>query len=100
MAYEIPLYRFRKDVSFEDAKQAALDLNEFLKTAPGFKIRRTYYDRKADVWIDMVEWESMEHALQALDSFSKSESFGRFMKLADPDFSLMHHGELIQVFEG
>ena len=98
MAYEIPLYRFRTDVSFEDARQAALDLNEFLRTAPGFKVRRTYYDRKAAVWIDIVEWESMEHALQALDDFSKSESFEKFMKLADPEFSLMHHAELVDVF--
>lgn len=99
MAYEIPLYRFRKDVSFADAKQAALNLNEFLRTAPGFKVRRTYYDRKTNVWIDVVEWETMEHAIQALEDFSTSEYFAEFANLADPDFSLMHHGELIQVFK-
>ena len=96
--YEIPLYRFRKGLSFEEARQAALDLNEFLKTAPGFKVRRTYYDRKADIWIDVAEWETMEHAMQGLEGFAKSESFGRFMKLADPGFNLMHHAELIDVF--
>ncbi|WP_112664255.1 hypothetical protein [Microvirga flavescens] len=98
MAFEIPLYRFRKDVSFEDAKRVALGLNEFLRTAPGFKTRSTYYDDKSDVWIDVVEWETMELALQALDDFSKSPSFAEFVKLADPDFNLMHHGNLIQTF--
>lgn len=99
MAYEIPLYRFRQDVSFEDAKQTTLNLNDFLRTASGFKVRRTYYDKKSNVWIDVVEWETMEHAMQALEDFSKSECFAEFANLADPDFSLMHHGELIQVFK-
>ncbi|WP_230531083.1 hypothetical protein [Microvirga roseola] len=98
MAFEIPLYRFRKDVGFEDAKRAALSLNEFLRTAPGFKIRKTYYDDEKDVWIDVVEWETMEQALQALEDFPKSPSFAEFIKLADPDFNHMHHGNLIQTF--
>jgi hypothetical protein len=98
MIYEMPFYRFRKDVSFEDAKRAALGLNEFLRTAPGFKFRNTYYDDKKDVWIDVVEWETMELALQALEDFPKSQSFTEFMKLADPDFIHMHHGRLIETF--
>jgi len=98
MAFEIPLYRFRKDVSFEDAKRVTLGLNEFLRTAPGFKTRSTYYDEKSNVWIDVVEWETMELALKALEDFSKSPSFEEFVKLADPEFNLMHHGHLIETF--
>jgi hypothetical protein len=96
MAFEIPLYRFRKGVSFEDAKRTALGLNDFLRNAPGFKARSTYYDDKNDIWIDVVEWETMELALQALDDFSKSPSFAEIAKLADPNFNHMYHGNLIQ----
>ena len=86
-------------MSFEDAKRVTLGLNEFLRTAQGFRTRSTYYDDKNDVWIDVVEWATMENALQALGDFSKSPSFDEFMKLADPDFNLMHHGNLIQTYK-
>lgn len=99
MAYEIPMYRFRKGVGFEEAKSVALGFDEFLRTAPGFKLRKTYYDDKSDVWIDVVEWETMEHALQALDDFARSPSFDAFANLVDPAFNHMHHAQLIHSFK-
>lgn len=100
MAYEIPMYRFRKGVSFEEAKGVVLSLNEFLRTAPGFKVRKTYYDDRSEVWIDVVEWKTMEHALSALDAFAKSPLCEKFASLADPSFNHMHHGRLVQTFTG
>jgi hypothetical protein len=98
MAYEIPIYRFKKNVSREAAKGMMESLNDFLRTAPGFKERRTYHDAQRDVWIDIVEWTSMAEAVQGMEDFAKSPTFTTFLEMVDPDFNLMHHGELIQTF--
>lgn len=100
MAYEIPIYRFRKDVTPEAAKRMMKTLNDFLRTAAGFKERRTYHDVERDVWIDVVEWDSMEEALRGMENFAKAPAFAEFMAMVDPDFNLMHHGELVQTFTG
>lgn len=62
MAFEIPIYRFRPEVPFEEAKMV-LRLNGFLADAPGFLSRKTCYELKASTWIDFVERETREHAL-------------------------------------
>lgn len=98
MAYEIPMYRFRKGVPHEDAKRMVEAFNDFLKTAPGFKERRTYHDRDRDVWIDVVEWNSMEEALKGMEDFGKSPLCAKFLELVDPELNAMHHGDLVQVF--
>jgi len=100
MAYEIPIYRFRKDVSHEAARRMMETLNDSLRTAPGFKERRTYHDVKQDVWIDVVEWNSMAEAIRGMEDFAKAPAFTEFLALVDPDFNLMHHGELVQTFTG
>jgi hypothetical protein len=99
MTYEVPMYRFKSDVSFEKAKETTLKLNQFLETAPGFIARKTIYDKAHDIWIDFVEWENMELALQAAKDFETSPYFADFAELADPSFSHMHHGDVIQVFQ-
>lgn len=42
MAFEIPIYRFKRDVPFEEAKKTALRLNEFLSEAPGLRSRKNW----------------------------------------------------------
>ena len=98
MAYEIPIYRFRKDVTHEAAMRMMDTLNDFLRTAPGFKERRTYHDGARDVWIDVVEWNTMEEAHRGMEDFAKSRAFTEFLAMVDPDLNLMHHGELVQTF--
>ncbi len=98
MAYEIPIYRFRKGVTPEAATRMMETLNDFLRTAPGFKERRTYHDLTRDVWIDVVEWTSMEEALRGMEDFAKAPAFIEFLAMVDPDFNHMHHGELVQTF--
>ena len=100
MAYEIPVYRFRKEVSHEAAKRMMESLNDFLRTAPGFKERRTYHDAGRDVWIDVVEWNSMEEALRGMEDFAKAPVFAEFLAMVDPELNLMHHSQLIQTFTG
>lgn len=99
MAYEIPMYRFKKDVSFEDAKAMSLSLNGFLEKATGFKHRKTVYDAKQDVWIDFVEWENMDLAFKAMEDFGNSDLCAKFLELADPEFNHMYHGEVVNFFK-
>ena len=66
---------------------------------PGFRARRTYHDRERNVWIDVVEWESMELALRGMEAFGKSPLLAELMAIADPQMNLMHHGHLVHSYE-
>lgn len=80
MAFELPIYRFKRDVSFEEAKKIALRLNDVLAETPGFRSRTTCYDEKSDTWIDLVEWGMMEHALVGFEELVNSSKVHEFRK--------------------
>ncbi len=98
MAFEIPLYRFRNDVSLQEANAMVLRLNEFLKDASGFGSRKTFYDEKSEVWIDLVEWETMGNAIAGFAAFSRTDLCQDFTEVVDPHFNLMHHADVVQEF--
>lgn len=96
MAFEIPVYKFRPEVPHESQREIVQSFNRFLETAPGFIRRDTYFDPKQLVWVDVVEWQTMDLALAAAEDFAKSQQFQAWIAAADPDFGHMLHCHPIQ----
>lgn len=74
------------------ATQPAVE--KFLKTCDGFVNRRLSKGENG-VWLDHIEWTSMEAAKAASDMFMQEESLKPFMQAMDMPSVTMHHNQLL-----
>ncbi len=91
-ALELVVYRLRDGVS----RETFLDTNEavsaWISRQPGFVSRDLVHDGDGDRWVDVVWWETMEHAHAASELAMTSESCAPMFALIDMESALMLHG--------
>lgn len=88
---EVVEFRLASDATSSQFVMAAADLEAaFLCDAPGF-VRRTLTQRPDGIWLDMVEWTTLDEALAAADAILVEPSAATFMQAIDPDSIKMNH---------
>lgn len=76
-AYELVVFKFKSEVSGEEAVKAAASVDEFIQSQKGFISRRTA--KTADgIWMDFLEWETMTDAQVANEAAMQSPVAGAF----------------------
>lgn len=63
---EVVTFKIKEGISYEDAKQKLLSLNECVEAFDGFIERRLSVNEN-DEWLDMVFWTNKEAALKAAE---------------------------------
>ena len=79
MESELVEFRLKPDIRDEAFAVVVADTTTFLRGLYGFRSRRLVKG-DGDLWLDYVEWDSMDDALQAAESFRREPcaiSFGR-----------------------
>jgi hypothetical protein len=74
--------------------------NVFLESCPGFIQRFVGKKADADVWIDVVLWESMRAALDAANRFNSSQDTREFNHAIRRGSTAMSHYELCWSYGG
>lgn len=69
-AIELVIFKFKTGVDDQKALEVFAALNEILNTYQGF-VNRQFAKAIDDTWMDMVYWESMEHAKTAAENIMK-----------------------------
>jgi len=70
-AIELVIFKFKSGIDDQKALEVFTALNEILKTYIGF-VSRQFAKATDDTWMDMVYWESIEHAKTAADDIMKN----------------------------
>jgi len=78
------------------ATQAAID--DFARSSDGF-VRRHLSRDENGVWLDVMEWSSMEAAMAAMDAFPKQPSLAPVLAAIDGDTVTIRHGRLMAMLD-
>ncbi len=89
---ELVVYKLHEGTSREQFLGTNGAVSSWISKQPGFISRELVYDADGDRWIDIVWWETLEHAQAALDLSMSSESCAPMFALVDQDSALMLHG--------
>lgn len=95
---EVVSFKLAKGVSDDDFLATQPSLKKFLDTCEGFINRRLSISEDG-LWLDHVEWASMEAAKAAAEDFTQQESLKPLMQAIDMPSVSMHHN-LLQVSIG
>lgn len=95
--YEIVRYKQKKDVMDQAILKASKALQEIVKTQPGL-ISRKLSKSDSGEWMDVVLWESIDHATQAAEVVNTHPVSGEFMKLVDETTMVFDHYEIIEAY--
>ena len=89
---ELVVFELKDGVSREEFLATNDAVSAWISRQPGFVSRDLSYDADGDRWIDVVWWETMEHAGAAAELAMTSESCAPMFALLDMDSLLMLHG--------
>jgi hypothetical protein len=89
---ELVVYGLNDRVSRERFLGTNDAVSAWISKQPGFISRDLAYDGEGDRWVDVVWWETMEHASAASDLALTSESCSPMFALIDMESALMLHG--------
>jgi hypothetical protein len=90
---ELVVYKLNPGVSREQFLETNPGAVAWISNQPGFISRDCVSDVKGDRWVDLVWWESIEHAETAAQRATTSESCAPMFALIDMDSMLMLHGQ-------
>lgn len=79
---EVVRYTLTAGVSREQHLEAGRAIVPFLCAQPGF-VRRVHSEGEDGLWIDFVEWESLEQARQAAERGMQEPSLAAFFQSID-----------------
>ena len=89
---ELVVYKLNEGVS----REAFLGTNEavssWISRQPGFVSRELVHDAEGDRWVDVIWWETLEHAQAASELAMTSPSCSPMFALIDMESALMLHG--------
>ena len=85
------LSRQAKDDEFLAASNAA---TQFARTQPGF-VYRSLTRAEDGLWMDYVQWDTMENAMAAMNAFPKDEGVKPMMQMIDEDTVTVGHHALM-----
>lgn len=90
---EAVTFKLAKGISDNDFLATQPSVEKFLQTCEGF-INRRLSSGEDGLWLDHIEWTSMEAAKAASDIFMQQESLKPFMHAMDMSSVAMHHNFL------
>ena len=91
MIVELVSFRTLETVDDSEFLSRAAAIEPFLERREGYRCRRLL---KCDggLWLDYVEWDSMEFAENAMKQMESAPEVGPFMSAIDPEsISVKHH---------
>ena len=97
MAVEVTLFKLAPGTDTDQFQQVARDATDHLRQFDGFQSRELLHDAEDDTWIDVLHWESRDHALRAADEMMRKPELAPFMQQIDPSSVRMLHGEPVDV---
>ena len=92
-------FRLGKEITREQFEATIEASSAFVRSQPGF-IRRNLSCTEDGLWIEHIEWASMEEALAAADTIGKTESVKPFVSCIDGHSIAMHHSHMVVAFAG
>jgi heme-degrading monooxygenase HmoA len=88
---EVVLMRAKPHVTKTQVLEAAVGAKNDMDALPGLISRELLYNDEDGQWVDVVYWESMEHAKQAIEIANQKPNILRlFSLLDDSSVQLMH----------
>jgi hypothetical protein len=90
---ELVVFELNDGVSREQFLGTNDAVSAWIAKQPGFISRELSHDAEGDRWIDLIWWESLEHAGAAAELAMSSESCTPMFALIDMESMLMLHGE-------
>ncbi len=91
---EIVTFKLTKDVNEEDFLKTIPASNDFIKSCDGFISRRLSCNDE-NIWLEHVEWESLEAAMAASKVFMKVDKLMPMMQAIDKESVTMSHNRLL-----
>lgn len=87
---EIVLYQLKKDVDAEGYRKYVNLLQEALTGKEGFIKREVFYNAETGVWIEAVQWQSVEAAKRCEASLMQELFMQEAMTLIDTSTLQLH----------
>jgi antibiotic biosynthesis monooxygenase (ABM) superfamily enzyme len=89
---ELVVYKLNEGVSREQFLGTNGAVSAWISRQPGFISRDLVYDDEGDRWVDIIWWETLEHAQAAMELSTTSASCAPMFAQVDNDSALMLHG--------
>jgi hypothetical protein len=90
---ELVVFRLKDGATREQLLGTVDAVSAWARQQPGFVSRQLSQATEDDRWIDVVWWESLEHASAAADAAMSSDSCAPMFALIDEESTLMLHGQ-------
>lgn len=97
MAVEVTLFKLAPTADPDEFRHIARSATGHLRQIDGFENRELLHDSEQDMWIDVLHWQSRDHALRAADEMMRKPELAPFMQQIDPSSVQMLHGEPVDV---
>lgn len=91
---ETVTFRIKDGITQEQLVEAAKGLNNFLDNQPGFVMRHLSCAEDG-LWIEHIEWKTMEEAKAAAEAIWTVEANKPFLSAIDGDTIKMHHSHVM-----
>jgi antibiotic biosynthesis monooxygenase (ABM) superfamily enzyme len=92
---ELVVYKLGEGVSRDQFLGTNDAASAWIAKQPGFVSRELVHDAEGDRWVDVVWWETMEHARAASERAMTSDSCSPMFALIEMESALMLHGEQV-----
>lgn len=96
-ALEIVTFKTKPGVALNELLKANEGFNQLLDSLAGFQYRSLTYDKQQDEFVDVVYWQSMEHAHQAAENAMQAPAAQTMMALIDMASTKMRHADILSV---
>jgi hypothetical protein len=83
--FEIVRFAFRGDVPLSHQIESLRRLGQWAVRQPGYLARQSYHDPNAKLWTDIVEWDCLQNAHDAMERSRKDVSLADLMAQIDPE---------------
>ncbi len=90
---ELVVFALREGVSRDEFVDANDGVSAWVSEQPGFVSRELSHDTRANRWIDVLWWATLDDARAAAERAMTSESCAPMFALVDADSILVLHGE-------
>ena len=93
--HEIAIFRGATGASTKQVLAALRGVEPWLTAQPGFLSRAIRYDTTNRLWIDVVEWESRDKAISAMQRAGEDPNVGALGAVIEPASMQMLHGDTV-----
>ncbi len=87
---EMVQFKLQAGVEREAFVEAAAFSDQKVRQMPGYR-RRELLETGDGQWVDMVWWNTLDHAHAAMEAFNTDPELATFGSMIDPESIQMHH---------